>query len=627
MVSGRELVLGVVLVVVAAEWARGQPVADSCREATCSVGAWGVPRIASCAFSLSTLDSGEAANSLGFQSWKSTPSPQLHSVACSFATFSPPPLEPITAPVVRAPEQNSELCFELNKDYDATGVLLVVSRGTCTMWKKARAAHKAGAAGLIVVDTTNSSFVHRMRASKPKPTEDNAMPMLPALMVTNATGQHLQSLGVPVLQPSTGQPVLATEHMRVMGTLSASFDAWHPLSQEFQDWSRVKEAIAADAGAGADKGGKGRTSAAHKVLAWGLERLGWKDDARRADQYAARLASKATRAVNLAHPEHAETWNALVELAPDAKQHLEDIQLQLYRQLAPLYPRVCEVGLRQGAAALAFLHAGAESYMGFAPPLQGAKEVAAFLQARFPDRTAFQVLDRPTQGLSDWARRLPLGVTCDTVIIEAAGNATGAVLDIMSQIVSPDHVLIMHNTPCVKVQCQIPTHEWETREADGRIVTYQRSYFSPPRGSARSKGFSVGKFGFPGEHTVLRKTKERGLSRDQIQDSAINRTEYFGRLVNRSSSSEANMTIEGTEAELEEGNGVNHDTGNSTDDRRDASGGNLATDELPATVVSPPLPESEAPSKETPPRGGEHELSSSEAMSATVTPESDIEAE
>ena len=158
---------------------------DATRQTRANNGPWGMPIIPSCALEINaTIPAGSNADR--------TP---IHVLDCAHGVFTPI-MDAFSAQIRMAPDGNERFCNDLKKGQRPylDGSAVVVQRGLCTMWKKVRTAMKAGAGAIIMADNQESGALSRMRASKPGKNEANAMPLIPAIMVSQASGVHLQGL-------------------------------------------------------------------------------------------------------------------------------------------------------------------------------------------------------------------------------------------------------------------------------------------------------------------------------------------------------------------------------------------------------------------------------------------------
>jgi len=496
---------------------QAQPVFDACmRDAACpsDAGHWlrrsraQVPH--SCALQVSTSDNAP-----------------FHSLDCSHAVFTPVPKDFFRAQLRRAPETNDEACDELNESHDASGYILAVKRGTCSMLHKVKVAERAGALGVVVMDvSSNTTVLGRMRAPKIGRSEVvDAFPSIPAVMVSNATAFHmlhvLNVLEVP--KKETNETAAAAVPMRsspepsvaeIELTIVSSYRASDPLAREIEAWRMLDEARSIPK---AQDPTRSVEAAAYNLFGWSFQRLKWRDDAKRAIALAERMGEERREAILRANgAESKARWRALREASSGTAKPLERVQGAVHDRLVAKYPHVCEVGLNSGATALTFLEAGARSYTAFGR--DRTQQVAATLEGLFPGVFTAHLSTNPAFDVMEFVATEP---TCDLVYIDVYDSTLGAMLDAFEPLLrSNDHILIVQNTPCTSAKCKGPTEEWESRESSGKLISLHRAFYAPLGAPVRSMGFSVGKF-VEIKSTERRKilaTKPRGLSYGDMGD-------------------------------------------------------------------------------------------------------------
>jgi hypothetical protein len=558
---------------------------DMARQTPAFGGAWGMPKLRSCALEVNvtvTLPDGHA---------KATAATvPIHVLDCAHGVFSPV-MDVFSAPLRLAPAGNERLCYDLKKDEHLGGSAVVIERGLCTMWKKVRTAVKAGASAVIVAENTDTSVLGRMRASKPSKNEANALPLIPAIMISKASGAHLQgflngsslngsSLGGGGKSGGMSESIANAPPLLVEATIRASYEQLGALHEEVQTWSRVLRAAAAEEQQQQQQQqqqAKTTTTpttttttttttlpGAMTMLQWVLRRAGWRDDALRAEAYASKLAAKmrqtlkdATPSGSSGLPSHdAEQKHLLGALQAkgyepaQADFPLPD-QLNVYQRMAALYPRVCEVGVHNGFSALAFLQAGARSYSGFAlgsahpdivrgsaQELAAAKltEVAAGALGSMYGERFHAVWGDPTESLAalveEGGRQSGDRFQCDLMLIDRAGARTGRSLKLFAKLAATDHLVVMTHTPCAPEACLVPTRVYEQAEHTGELASLHRQHFSLQSGQARALGYSVAQYAAESSELASRRvvTAMGGETYDSMVKEEMTRMdeEYLG---------------------------------------------------------------------------------------------------
>lgn len=526
--GGLRRYLGLVLVfnALVCGWSR-----DQCDPTTSSPrGRWDVvPMITPCSVEIPSLPTGGGHSG-------DEPIP-THALDCSFAVFAPVLEKPPRAVLRLSPTNNTNLCAELPAGY-AKNSILVAHRGTCAMWKKVRVAERGGALALVVADSANrTSIPPRMRASKPPRGEANAMPNIPAVMVSSAAGYHLTNLANLT---SGNRGGAAT---RVEAQIVTSHDFWHPVREEVKDWERVQRGISMTNDLVASYRGKpkaeitamekaraqGPLMGALSVLSWKLARSGWKDDSSRAAARADKLASKLTRAIQ-SDPIMRQQRAKLEEISEEDRRPLEQEKVSTLHRLVNLYPRVCEAGFVGGSTALHLMHAGASSYTVFGSPRANSRALTRFFDTEIAgnDPRIFKSFWGPYDTIiGDYIMGDPgaLG-SCDMIVIDGVGKHLATVLEFIRPLAAQDHVLIIDDTPCSQERCKFPNHIWSLNEYRGDLLTYQRSYFSRPEIGNRAAGFSVGKLSSRSELARVLQSKPQGQSMKDLSSEGIT-PQYF----------------------------------------------------------------------------------------------------
>ena len=477
-----------------------------------------------------------------------------HVLECAQGIFSPV-LDVFAGTLGIPPAGNERLCYDLKADQNIQGRTILVERGLCSMWKKVRTAMKAGASAIIVADNHPNARPSRMRATKPAKNEANAIPLIPAVMISEPSGFHLQDL---VNQTYTDGAV------DIQISIRSSYDKWSSLREEVETWDRVLRS-------------KGTALAGSiTMLHWNLVRAGFRDDALRASAYAEKLAAQLSKNFPGAKPisssglpTHNAERDALFAVLqengyePAQRDFPPKEQMSIYQRMVQLYPHVCEIGVSYGFNALAFLQAGAVSYSGFAMPASHKDVIAAGEASRLAAKLSevatgtiqqmygnrFGVVrGDPVKSLSEVIESQKnyteasdqADFQCSLILIDEMGPRTGRILHLMADLAAHDHILILDDTPCISSKCLIPGKVYEEAEKRGEVSTLHRQHFSIPSADGtgtRASGFSVAQYSGESFSSSRRQilTSMRGETYDSMlkRELATKKRQELGLPVNK----------------------------------------------------------------------------------------------